>query len=474
MTLVAPVPLEPADAVGGVHFIAIGGAGMSGIAAAYAELGVAVSGSDRADSETLRGLAAHGITTYVGHDAAHLGDARTVVVSSAIRADNVELVEAHRRGLRVWHRSAALGALMLGRTGIAISGTHGKTTTTGMLATMLIGLRLGPGYVIGSPLSTTGLSSAIGTGPTFVIEADESDGSFLQYPAALAVITNVEADHLDNWGTAEAYLAGFVTFGSGAGVELIVASADDPGARAVAERLRATGRRVVTYGEAADADVRLSDCRFDAWGAHALINGEPLDLRVPGRYNLANAAAAYAVGLHLGFSDRRHRAAMRAALGDFAGTHRRFEFKGEAGGVRVFDDYAHHPTEVAATLAAARPLVGDGRLVACFQPHLFSRTAEYADEFAAALVGADVIVTCGVYPAREDAIAFPGVTGRLVSDAVAGLGREVTYVEDIADAPDAVAALVRPGDLVLTLGAGDVTTAGAPLVAAIARRVDVP
>lgn len=462
MPLVSPVELVAADAVGPVHFIAIGGAGMSGIASAYAALGVRVSGSDRADSEALRQLAAEGVTTYVGHDASQLGDAETVVVSSAIREGNVELAEARRRGLRVWHRSAALGALMVGRTGVAVTGTHGKTTTTGMIATMLVELGCDPGYVIGSPLTATGRSSAPGTGPAFVVEADESDGSFLQYPAPVAVITNVEADHLDNWGTAAAYHDGFVAFGAAPAVEVVVASADDPGAREVSGRLRAAGKRVLTYGEAPDADVPLADLRFDTAGGHALLAGGPVHLRVPGRFNLQNAAAAYTVAVALDLAADPD--AVRAALGTFAGTHRRFQFRGEAAGVRVYDDYAHHPTELVATLVAARPLVGDGRLVACFQPHLFSRTAEFAREFGEALALADVVVACGVYPAREEAVDFPGVTGELVADAARAVGRPVTYVEEIGDAAAALLPLLRRGDLVLTLGAGDVTTVGPALV----------
>lgn len=468
MALVTPVEVAPADAVGPVHFIAVGGAGMSGIAAAYAALGVAVSGSDRSDSETLRQLAARGVTTFVGHDAAQLGVAETVVVSSAIRADNVELAEARARGLRVWHRSAALAALMVGRTGVAVTGTHGKTTTTGMIATMLVELGLDPGYVIGSPLTSTGQSSALGTGEMFVVEADESDGSFLQYPAPVAVITNVEADHLDNWGTAEAYRDGFVAFGTAPGVELVVASADDPGAREVSDALRVAGKRLVTYGEAAHADVRLEDLRFDSAGSHAMLAGGPIHLRVPGRFNLHNAAAAYAVAVALGLDADPD--AVRAALGTFAGTHRRFQFRGEGDGIRVYDDYAHHPTELVATLGASRPLVGDGRLVVCFQPHLFSRTAEFADELGAALALADVVVACGIYPAREDAADFPGVTGALVAEAARRAGAQVAYVEDIADAAPALDALVRPGDLVLTVGAGDVTGVGPELVALLSRR----
>ena len=465
MALVTPVALLPAGEVGPVHFVAIGGAGMSGIAQAYADLGVEVSGSDRDDSAALRKLAAAGVRTHVGHDAAQLGDARTVVVSSAIKPGNVELDEARRRGLRVWHRSAALGALMLGRRGVAITGTHGKTTTTGMVATMLIGAGADPGYVIGSPLAASGESAALGSGPAFVVEADESDGSFLQYPAEIVVITNIEADHLDNWGTPERYVEGFVELGSADGVRVVVSSADEPASREVASRLRAAGKRVVSYGEAADADLRLDGLELTplttAATLHDAGDAGRIELAVPGRFNLHNAAAAYAVGRELGFDGR----VLRAALRSFAGTQRRFEFKGEAAGVRVYDDYAHHPTEVAAILRAARPrVVEGGRLVACFQPHLFSRTRDFMDAFAEALTLADAVVLCGVYPAREDASDFPGVTSGVLAERVRARGHDVTVVDDLADAAAAVAGIARPGDLVLTIGAGSVTTVGPALL----------
>lgn len=465
MGIVAPVPIEPADRVGGVHFIAIGGSGMSGIAAAYADLGVAVSGSDRADSPILRGLAAAGVVTYVGHAASQLGAAETVVVSSAIGDDNPELMEARRRGLRIWHRSAALAGLMVGRTGVAVTGTHGKTTTTGMIASMLVAAGHDPGYVIGSPLATTGRSSHLGSSAPFVVEADESDGSFLQYPARIAVVTNVEADHLDNWGTPEHYREGFVRFGSQPGVEKVVTSADDAGARGVAAELRSLGQTVLTYGEATDADVRLTEVSLDESGSRAVVtvgeDSSELRLSSPGLYNLHNAAAAVAVGLSLDAGDLR---GLCDAVGSFGGTRRRFEPIGQVAGVRVFDDYAHHPTEVRALLTAARPLVGGGRLVACFQPHLFSRTVEFAGEFADALVAADVVVVCDVYPAREDAADFPGVSGRMVADAVSSRGKAVTYVDGITQAVSALARLVTDKDLVLTIGAGDVTQVGPLLV----------
>jgi UDP-N-acetylmuramate--alanine ligase len=463
MPLIRPVPLLPPDQLGAVHFIAVGGAGMSGIAAMYAGLGVPTSGSDQADSATLAALAGAGVRTFVGHDPDQLGDAATVVVSSAVRETNPELAEARRRGLRVWHRSAALGALMLGRRGIAVTGTHGKTTTSAMIATLLTAAGADPSYVVGSPLTSTGRSYRLGSGDAFVVEADESDGSYLQYPAEIAVITNVEADHLDNWGTPEAYAAGFVRLATAAGVRTVVLRSDDPGAAALIAPIRAARKDVVTFGRDPAADVRLTDVRFTPSGAAATLtawdDSGPLALAVPGEYNLLNAAAAYAVGRILGLPGPD----LRAAAGRFAGTSRRFEFVGEVGGARLYDDYAHHPTEVAATLAAARQLAGDGRLVACFQPHLFTRTRDFATEFGRALALADRILVLGIYPAREDPL--PGVTGRLVADAAAAAAGadRVDYAETLAEGVTALGTLLRPGDLVVTIGAGDVTRVGREL-----------
>jgi len=467
MALIEPVDLLPVSELGAVHFIAIGGAGMSPIAAMYAQLGVTVSGSDQADSPVLAQLGELGVRTFVGHDPAQLGDASTVIVSSAVRETNPELAEARRRGLRVWHRSAGLAALMLGRTGIAVTGTHGKTTTSAMTAVLLAGAGDDPSYVVGSPLSATGRADHLGTGDAFVVEADESDGSFRQYPAQVVVITNIEADHLDNWGTPERYAAGFVEMATAETVQTVVTSADDPGARALLPALHAAGKRVITFGAAADADVRISAVEYPVAGARAILTAAddtgPLVLAVPGEYNLRNAAAAYAAGLAIGCSGPL----LREAASRFTGTLRRFQPVGEAGGVRVFDDYAHHPTEVAATLTAARGLAAGGRLVACFQPHLFTRTRDFADEFGSALILADEILVLGIYPSREDPL--PGVTGRLVADAAeAGAPGRVRYVETLAEAAPALAGLVREGDLVVTLGAGDVTRVGPDLVRLLA------
>jgi len=488
MALVTPTEPVPFEELGRVHFVGIGGAGMSGIARIMLARGARVSGSDANDSVALAELAALGARICVGHAAGHLGDADTLVVSSAIRPDNPELVEASRRGLRVLHRSAALAALMHGRQVIAVTGTHGKTSTTSMIATVLIetsAAGAGPAYAIGGVLAATGVGAADGNGPCFVAEADESDGSFLMYAPDIAVVTNVDADHLDNYGTEAAYRASFAAFiGRVKPGGLLVTCADDAGTRDLAAQARALGLRVVSYGEAADADYRVAGVTTSGMetsfriaagarpAAAAAANGAessagqsrpgPFDktefdlrLRVPGHHNALNAAAAFAAAVELGIEPGR----VATALASYRGAARRLEPKGESGRVRVLDTYAHHPTELAADLRAARDIAAGGRVIAVFQPHLFSRTRIFAAEFGAALGLADEVVVLDVYAARED--PEPGVTGRLVADAVPG--RTARYVPDAADGPAVVAAIAQPGDLVLTMGAGDITKMG-PLI----------
>ncbi|WP_433231538.1 UDP-N-acetylmuramate--L-alanine ligase [Actinomadura formosensis] len=462
MSLIDPGEVVPAGELGRVHFIAIGGAGMSGIARIMLRRGMAVSGSDARDSELLAQLGGLGAKVFVGHDAAHVGDADTVVVSTAIREGNPELVAARERGLRVLHRSAALASLMIGRRAVAVAGTHGKTTTTSMLTVALQHAGADPSYCIGGQLVTTGLGADEGSGDVFVAEADESDGSFLMYTPHIAVITNVEADHLDNYGGFERVKENFARF-----VERVepggtlVAGADDPVAMELAEHARARGLTVRTYGEAEHADLRVTGftprglgSRFEIEGA-----GEVL-LAVPGRHNALNAAAVIAVARSLGVDD----AAVRAGLAAFGGAMRRLERKGEAGGVEVFDSYAHHPTELTADLEATRDYLGEkggGRIIAVFQPHLYSRTRFFAAEFGAALGLADVAVVLDVYGARED--PEPGVTGALVADAVPA-GTETVYAPVRDEVPGIAASLARPGDVVITLGAGDVTQLGPPVL----------
>jgi len=500
MGLVTPTEPVPLDELGRVHFVGIGGAGMSGIARIMLARGTKVSGSDSGASATLDELAALGARVHVGHAVGQVGDADTVVVSSAIRDSNPELAEARRRGLRVLHRAAALASLMHGRRVVAVTGTHGKTTTTSMIATVLLATGAGPAYAIGGLLAATGAGAADGPGPDFVAEADESDGSFLMYAPDVAVVTNVEADHLDNYGTEEAYRASFADFLAKVkpgGV--LVTSADDPGTGDLAAPARARGLRVVTFGESPEADYRVtrvtasgmetsltirppsdnSNKRVSATsGAPTAADGREtvteestpksfgsvdLDLviGVPGHHNALNAAAAFAAAVELGVEPAR----AAAALASYRGAARRLEPKGEAGGVRVLDTYAHHPTELAADLRAAREITaGSGRVIAVFQPHLYSRTRIFAADFGAALGLADEAVVLDVYAARED--PEPGVTGRLVADAVPGGAAH--YVPEFGDVPKVVAALGAPGDLVLTMGAGDITTMGPLVLAALA------
>lgn len=463
MTLREPVHLEDPRTIGPVHFIAIGGAGMSGVARAYAELGAEVLGSDQVNSTRLESLSAMGVRTWVGHDPSHVHGARTVVVSSAIHDDNPELLEARRLGLRIWHRSAALAALMLDHQGVSVAGTHGKTTTSAIIASILTDAGMDPSYVIGSPLATSGRSAHLGRGDAFVVEADESDGSFLQYPSQIVIVTNVEADHLDNWGTPQRYFDGFVTMATRPQVRYVIVCVDDPGAAELARRLEETGTvQVVTYGESEDAEVRLTDVVLDGTTSCATISHgrttSRLELNVPGQYNLSNAAAAYCAVSLLGVPE----ADVLAGTRNFTGTLRRFQLLGRRGGVSVFDDYAHHPTEIRATLGAARRVAEQGRVVACFQPHLFTRTRDFADGFGAALTLADEVFVTDVYPAREEPIA--GVSGRLVHDAVLSHGGSSCYVADKAMLPEVLTGRVRPGDLVITLGAGDISLIGTLLL----------
>jgi UDP-N-acetylmuramate--alanine ligase len=478
VTPVAPVPL--AD-LGRVHFTGIGGAGMSGIARIMIARGVTVSGSDSADGDQLAALAALGADVHVGHAEPNVAGADTVVVSSAIRQDNPELLAARAAGLRVLHRAAALASVMLGRRGVAVAGTHGKTTTTSMITTALRRCGADPGYVIGGILTETGLGAEDGTGEVLVAEADESDGSFLMLSPEVAVVTCVEADHLDNYSSLAEIEDAFAAFArriTPGGV--LVACADDPGARALASAAAALPIRVRTYGEAAGADYKITSVTTRGMSVSLEIGGAPtgvaggatparLQVGVPGRHNALNAAAAYAAVLELGLPAVRA-GQVTAGLAAYRGARRRMEPKGEAGGVTVLDSYAHHPTELAADLRAARDIAPGGRVIAVFQPHLFSRTRIFAGQFGTALGLADEVFVLDVYPARED--PEPGVTGELVASAVPG-GRAV-FLPDRAAAPGAVADTARPGDLVLTMGAGDVTALGALIVAALGARAGAP
>ena len=457
-----PVPDEvlPAAALGRVHCVGIGGAGISAIARIMAQRGLTVTGSDDHDTPFLPALRELGVTCHLGYAAAHVGDADTLVVTTAAREDNPEVLEARRRGLRILPRSAGLTAVMAGSRVLAVAGPHGKTTTTGLLTSALLAAGVDPSYAVGGVLTATGRNADAGADDLFVAEADESDGAFLHYRPHAAIVTNVEADHLDNWGTEEAYHRAFEDFADTIDRDgFLVCDLDDPGAARLAGLARERGLDVVTVGESAAADVRIHDLVLDGSTSSCRLTrgGEDLGglrLRIPGRHYVLDAVAALATGLRLGLPYD----ALAEGLGAFTGTGRRMELKGEVAGVRVYDSYAHHPVEIRGDLEAARALAGDGRVVAAFQPHLVSRTRIFGEAMGRELGAADEVVVLDVYVARED--PDPEVTGLLVADAVPLPAQHVTYVDGLGAAAQALAERARPGDLVITLGAGDITGVG--------------
>ncbi|MFG3473761.1 UDP-N-acetylmuramate--L-alanine ligase [Streptomyces sp. NPDC047980] len=448
------------------HFIGIGGAGMSGIAKILAQRGAKVAGSDAKESATVESLRALGATVHIGHAAEHLADdASCVVVSSAIRADNPELTRAAELGVPVVHRSDALAALMRTSRTIAVAGTHGKTTTTSMLAVALTELGLDPSYAIGGDLAGPGTNARHGEGDLFVAEADESDRSFQKYDPDVAIVLNVELDHHANYASMDEIHESFEAFVAKipAGGTLVVG--EHAGARELAARV--SGRpdlTVVTVGEDEGADVRIRSITPHGMTSEVTVAlpdaGEiTFTVSVPGRHYAHNAAAALAAGVRLGLDP----AGLAHALTAYTGVGRRLQLKGEAKGVQVIDSYAHHPTEMTADLEAMRAAAGDRRLLVVFQPHLFSRTQELGTEMGQALTLADASVVLDIYPAREDPI--PGVTSAMITEAAEAAGARVTAVHDKASVPDVVAGMAAPGDLVLTMGAGDVTDLGPRILA---------
>jgi UDP-N-acetylmuramate--alanine ligase len=443
-----------------LHFVGIGGAGMSGLALIADALGAAVTGSDRASSPYLERVAAAGIPAVVGHAAANVpaGDDVELVVSTAIGAENPERRAGRERGLREIHRGALLGELSRLRRTISIAGTHGKTTTASMAAHALLALGWDPTYVIGGELRrpgtpdppTRGTNAAYGTGEWLVVEADESDRSFLELTSEIAVVTNIELDHHTTYPSLHDLEHAFADFLRN-GLRNVVADTAD--AEAFLDRV----------GIVESAFFGASEIELGEDGSRFVWAGQPVALSVPGVHNVANAAAALTACVIAGAQPRE----VAGALADFAGAGRRFERLGHtASGALVVDDYAHHPTELRATIAAARTL-GHRRVVAVFQPHLFSRTVMLCREFGAALAQADVAVVLDIYPSRERAEDFPGVTGRLVAEAAADVarGRMVAWAPDFDAAEKVLQATLRAGDLCLVLGAGDVDALGRRLVA---------
>nr|WP_204783174.1 UDP-N-acetylmuramate--L-alanine ligase [Kocuria palustris] len=460
------VDTDPAE-LGPTHLIGIGGAGMSAVARLLLAHGVSVSGSDAQESRGLAALRERGARISIGQAAGNIADARTVVVSTAIRETNPELAAAREAGLRVLHRSQALGVAMRGSQVVAVAGTHGKTTTSSMAAVALQECGQEPSWAIGAHVADLGTNAHLGRGRWFVAEADESDGSFLSYAPTIAVVTNIEPDHLDHYGSEEAFFQAFEDFADTLRPGgTLVACQDDSGSRRLAEAVRRRGGSVVTYGTDASAQIRVSEIRTEGIGATAELSlGEGADLRshrlrleVPGEHNVLNAAAAFAVTQIVGVPAED---ALRGLAG-FHGSDRRFDLKGEARGVRVIDDYAHHPTEVRAALTAARRVAGEDRVLVLFQPHLFSRTQAFAGEFAQALEIADDAWVLPIYAAREDPVE--GVSSDLIADAA---GDSVRSAFDPQEAIAQIAAQAREGDLVLTVGAGDVTAFGPRLLSAL-------
>jgi UDP-N-acetylmuramate--alanine ligase len=442
-----------------VHFVGIGGAGMSGIAEVLHNLGYRVSGSDRADSPVVRRLAGLGIQIHKGHDPAHVADADVIVVSSAIAPDNPELTAARARRVPVVPRAEMLGELMRFRRGIAVAGTHGKTTTTSLVASVLAEAGLDPTFVIGGQLLAAGTHARLGSGEYLVAEADESDGSFLLLNPLIAIVTNIDADHLENYGGDYARVkkafADFLHRLPFYGVAVLCA--DDA---EVAELARHTTRRVVTYGVHAAADVRGSGLRQDGARMHFTLHlpeaaGVPVALNLPGLHNVQNALAAAAVGWRLGIDA----AVIARALASFQGVGRRFQIRGEialdAGAALLVDDYGHHPRELAAVFAAARSGWPQRRLVVAFQPHRYTRTRDLLDDFANVLADVDVLVLTEVYPAGEAPIA--GADGRALARAVRSRGKvDPVFIDHPRELRDTLPALLRDGDLLLVMGAGDI------------------
>jgi UDP-N-acetylmuramate--alanine ligase len=449
-----------------IHFVGIGGIGMSGIAEVLLNLGYQISGSDLRTGEATDRLVALGGRVFQGHSAANVEGAQVVVFSTAVRPDNPEVVVAREYGIPVIPRADMLAELMRMKYGVAVAGSHGKTTTTSLVAAVLARGGLDPTIVVGGRLHAIGSNARLGHGQFLVAEADESDGSFLRLSPAVSVVTNIDREHLDHHGSLEELRQAFVYFVNRVpfyGVSVLCA--DDPQVRLILPQVT---KRHLLYGTAADAAVRAVDVRLDAEGSVFRVSAEGRDLgevrlALPGLHNVLNALAAVAVGLEVevGFGH------VAEALAAFRGVGRRFETRGEAGGVRVVDDYGHHPTEIAVTLAAARML--GRRVLVLFQPHRYTRTALLHREFGACFSDADQVWVLDIYPAGESPVL--GVSARTIIQSAAAQGQgHLVYAGEAAAALAAVAGAARPGDLVLTLGAGDVWKLGDQLLALLRAR----
>ncbi len=444
-----------------IHFVGIGGVGMCGIAEVLHNLGYQVTGSDMRRSQTTENLKSLGISIFEGHDPKNIEGADIVVYSSAVKLSNPELTEAIARKIPVIRRAEMLGELMRMKYGIGVAGTHGKTTTTSMIGLVLADAGLDPTIIVGGRVKSLGSGAKLGQGDYLVAEADEFDRSFLRLTPTIAVVTTIEAEHLDCYRDLDEIKSTFVEYMNKVPFYgTVVLCLDERGLRDVIPRIE---KRMITYGTSAEADLRAESISFDGFNSSfdAFYRGARLGevgLKLPGIHNVKNSLAAIAVGVELGIDFDL----IGKSLGNFTGVHRRFELKGEINGIKIIDDYAHHPTEIEASLGGARA-GGARRIIAIFQPHLYSRTRDFYQEFGRSLLGSDVLIVTDVYPAREEQI--PGVTGELIGQAAKKSGhRDVVYIQDKGEIADYVAGIVSAGDLVITFGAGDIWRVGEDLL----------
>lgn len=451
-----------------IHFIGIGGSGMSGIARIMLDRQITVSGSDKSDSAILKSLSTYGAKTFIGHDAANIGDAQVVVKSAAISESNPELIAAKSAGLPIYERAQALAWLMQNLESIAVAGTHGKTTTTAMLTVVLQSCGADPSFAIGGTINASGINAHHGKGKHFVAEADESDGSFLAYQPKGAIITNIELDHVDHFKTLGEIEQVFLDFVNSIAVNgFLVANIGDSGVAKLLSQISRGDLKIITYGTSEIAQYQLSDVNVTNNKTVGLIksnqaskssekSANELILQIPGEHNAENATAVYAVATHLGFEAK----SILAGLTSYSGTKRRFEIKGMQNGVRVIDDYGHHPTEITATLKAARSFAGTGKVLVIFQPHRFSRTQKFEQEFAKSLSAADFSMILEVYAASEVAIA--GVSGLSIAKHLPAASAK--FQPAMIEAVNEICQMAKPGDVILTLGAGDVSSLDEPIL----------
>jgi UDP-N-acetylmuramate--alanine ligase len=453
-----------------IHFIGIGGAGMSAIARILLDRGVQVSGSDAKDSIAIASLRALGAKVEIGHNSNNILAAKTIVVSAAVKSTNPELKAALQSGIPVLSRAESLSELMKGYRSVAVAGTHGKTTTTSMLAVAIQECGVDPSFAIGGTPNDSNSNSHHGNGDIFIAEADESDSSFLVYKPFGAIITNVEMDHVDHFSSKEELHQTFFSFIKSV-KEFIVICIDDNGGKEIANAAKDLGINLITYGESENAHVRISNVSTTATGSffritwRGVVLGE-LSLNVPGKHNVLNASAALAAGLALEMNPNQ----LISGLTKFRGVRRRFELKGDVKNIRVFDDYAHHPTEVSATIATARDVVEEGKVIVIFQPHRYSRTLAFAQGFADSLAMADQVILLDIYGAGEESI--PGASSSVIAEKIRSMGTKVDFEPSIIAAIELAIADAKPTDLIITMGAGDVTSLGKQILTRLAETAE--